>query len=76
MTMTLEYASGGELFDYVNESPGGLDEAESRRIFNQISSAVLYLHRVVFPRFFHLFVCLVIIKIIILLIILVIITKQ
>ena len=43
--IVLEYASGGELYDYV-ASKGCLSEAEARRIFRQIVSATLYCHRV------------------------------
>lgn len=45
--IVLEYASGGELYDYV-ASKGCLSEAEARRIFRQIVSATLYCHRVGF----------------------------
>jgi NUAK family SNF1-like kinase len=43
--IVLEYASGGELYDYVS-AKGCLSEAEARRIFREIVSAVLYCHRV------------------------------
>jgi len=57
VTLVMEYASGGELFDYINsqqvadsgsqsENPGGLNESESRQIFRQLISAVQYLHEV------------------------------
>ncbi|KAI6221291.1 NUAK family SNF1-like kinase 1 [Aphelenchoides fujianensis] len=39
--LVMEYASGGELYDYVSKF-GSLPEAEARRIFRQITSAVLY----------------------------------
>ncbi|ESO01039.1 hypothetical protein HELRODRAFT_192359 [Helobdella robusta] len=45
VTMTLEYACNGELFDYVNASPGGLISVEVRRLFSQIVSAVDYMHK-------------------------------
>jgi serine/threonine protein kinase len=41
----MEYASGGELYDYVS-TYGSLPEPEARRIFRQIVSAVLYCHKV------------------------------
>jgi serine/threonine protein kinase len=41
----MENASGGELHDYVT-SKKGLDEAEARRFFRQILSAVEYCHEV------------------------------
>ena len=43
--LVMEYASGGELYDYINEKQG-LDEDEARRYFRQIVSAVHYLHQV------------------------------
>lgn len=45
----MEYASGGELYDYVS-TYGSLPEAEARRIFRQITSAVLYCHKVDFQQ--------------------------
>ncbi|KAI6176127.1 Protein kinase domain-containing protein [Aphelenchoides bicaudatus] len=42
--LVMEYASGGELYDYVSKF-GSLPEAEARRIFRQITSAVLYCHK-------------------------------
>uniref|UniRef100_A0A7N8Y831 5'-AMP-activated protein kinase catalytic subunit alpha-1 n=1 Tax=Mastacembelus armatus TaxID=205130 RepID=A0A7N8Y831_9TELE len=42
--MVMEYVSGGELFDYICKN-GKLDEKESRRLFQQIISAVDYCHR-------------------------------
>ncbi|XP_051906008.1 5'-AMP-activated protein kinase catalytic subunit alpha-1 [Hippocampus zosterae] len=42
--MVMEYVSGGELFDYILKN-GKLDEKESRRLFQQIISAVDYCHR-------------------------------
>ncbi|KAI6207147.1 Protein kinase domain-containing protein [Aphelenchoides besseyi] len=42
--LVMEYASGGELYDYVSKF-GSLAEAEARRIFRQITSAVLYCHK-------------------------------
>jgi serine/threonine-protein kinase HSL1 (negative regulator of Swe1 kinase) len=41
----MEYASGGELYDHVSKH-GSLPESEARRIFRQITSAVLYCHKV------------------------------
>lgn len=43
--LVMEYASGGELYDYVSKC-GSLPEAEARRIFREITSAVLYCHKV------------------------------
>lgn len=42
--MVMEYASGGELFDYIKEK-GKLKESEARRFFQQIISGVDYCHR-------------------------------
>ncbi|XGW28303.1 hypothetical protein V3C99_008249 [Haemonchus contortus] len=42
--LVMEYASGGELYDYVSRF-GSLPESEARRIFRQITSAVLYCHK-------------------------------
>ena len=41
--MIMEYAGGGELYQYV-ESKGFLDEIEARRIFIQIVNAMSYCH--------------------------------
>ena len=56
VTLVMEYASGGELFDYINShsvhsidhsgNPAGLNESEARRFFQQLVSAVQYLHEV------------------------------
>lgn len=43
--LVMEYASGGELYDYINEKHG-LYEEEARKFFRQIASAVHYLHMV------------------------------
>jgi len=59
MTLVMEYADGGELFDYINECStshvsglqtddiylGGLSESCARRLFRQLVSAVDYLHQ-------------------------------
>uniref|UniRef100_A0ACB8F3C2 Protein kinase, AMP-activated, alpha 2 catalytic subunit n=1 Tax=Sphaerodactylus townsendi TaxID=933632 RepID=A0ACB8F3C2_9SAUR len=42
--MVMEYVSGGELFDYICKN-GRVEEAEARRLFQQILSAVDYCHR-------------------------------
>lgn len=42
--LVMEYASGGELYDYVSKF-GSLPEGEARRIFRQITSAILYCHK-------------------------------
>ena len=40
----MEYASGGELYDYLNERKR-VSEIEARSIFRQIVSAVHFLHK-------------------------------
>ena len=40
----MEYASGGELYDYLNERKR-VSELEARGIFRQIISAVHFLHK-------------------------------
>jgi NUAK family, SNF1-like kinase len=40
----MEYASGGELYDYLNERKR-VSEIEARGIFRQIVSAVHFLHK-------------------------------
>ena len=42
--MIMEYAEGGELFNYIIEK-GNLSEDESRNIFQQIIDAIYYLHQ-------------------------------
>ena len=43
--MIMEYAEGGELFNYII-AKGSLSEDESRNIFQQIIDAVYYLHQI------------------------------
>lgn len=43
--LVMEYASNGELYDYINERKG-LYDTEARKFFRQIVSAVHYLHEV------------------------------
>jgi len=42
--LVMEYASGGELYDYLNERKR-VSEVEARSIFRQIVSAVHFLHK-------------------------------
>ncbi|XP_068181099.1 NUAK family SNF1-like kinase 1 isoform X2 [Antennarius striatus] len=44
IVMVMEYASRGELYDYIQDR-GRLPEIEARRIFRQITSAVHYCHK-------------------------------
>ncbi|XP_039295551.1 titin homolog [Nilaparvata lugens] len=44
MVLVMEYAAGGELYDYISEKKV-LNEAEARRIFRQIATAVYYCHK-------------------------------
>ena len=46
IVLVMEYAAGGELYDYLSESKV-LSEEEARRIFRQVASAVYYCHKVV-----------------------------
>ena len=41
----MQYASGGELYEYVSERKA-LTDNEARRIFRQIATAVYYIHKV------------------------------
>lgn len=45
IVLVMEYASGGELYDYLSFKKV-LTEAEARRVFRQVASAVLYCHKV------------------------------
>ncbi|XP_065572348.1 uncharacterized protein LOC136034829 isoform X2 [Artemia franciscana] len=44
IVLVMEYAAGGELYDYLSESKV-LSEEEARRIFRQVASAVYYCHK-------------------------------
>ncbi|CAL7952508.1 unnamed protein product [Xylocopa violacea] len=44
MVLVMEYAAGGELYDYLSERKV-LTEHEARRIFRQIATAVFYCHK-------------------------------
>ncbi len=43
--MVMEYASGGELYEYIQDKQR-LSEEEARHFFRQITSAVQYCHKV------------------------------
>jgi serine/threonine protein kinase len=45
MVLVMEYAAGGELYDYLSERKV-LNEIEARRIFRQIATAAYYCHKV------------------------------
>lgn len=45
MVLVMEYAAGGELYDYLSKRKV-LEENEARRIFRQIAMAVYYCHKV------------------------------
>jgi len=47
----MEYASGGELYDYLNRMKR-IPESQARAIFRQIVSAVHFLHKVFKTLFF------------------------
>ncbi|XP_029647569.1 NUAK family SNF1-like kinase 1 isoform X2 [Octopus sinensis] len=42
--MVMDYAAGGELYDYINKKKP-LPEREARRMFRQIASAIYYCHQ-------------------------------
>lgn len=44
MVLVMEFAAGGELYDYLSERKV-LTEEEARRIFRQIATAVYYCHK-------------------------------
>ncbi|KAG1714798.1 NUAK family SNF1-like kinase 1 [Nymphon striatum] len=44
IVLVMQYASGGELYDYLNEKKV-LSEADARRLFRQIASAIYYCHK-------------------------------
>lgn len=44
MVLVMEYAAGGELYDYLSERKV-LSEDEARRIFRQIATAIYYCHK-------------------------------
>lgn len=44
MVLVMEYAAGGELYDYLS-SRKVLAEEEARRIFRQIATAIYYCHK-------------------------------
>lgn len=44
IVLVMQYASGGELYEYVSQSKF-LDESESRRLFRQIATAIFYCHQ-------------------------------
>lgn len=45
----MQYASGGELYEYVSERKV-LTDAEARRLFRQIATAIYYCHMVSFQN--------------------------
>lgn len=44
MVLVMEFAAGGELYDYLSERKV-LSEEEARRIFRQVATAVYYCHK-------------------------------
>ena len=42
----MEYAAGGELYEYLDARPSGVSDEEAKRFFRQIVSAVRYCHNV------------------------------
>ena len=50
----MEYASGGELYDYIDDKKG-LEDKEARKFFRQIVSAINYLHQVLKILYWRIF---------------------
>jgi len=46
IVIVMEYAAGGELYDYLSARKGVGNEEESRQFFSQIVSAIQYCHQV------------------------------
>lgn len=44
MVLVMEFAAGGELYDYLSDRKV-LTEEEARRIFRQVSTAIFYCHK-------------------------------
>ena len=44
MVLVMEFAAGGELYDYLSERKV-LAEEEARRIFRQVATAIYYCHK-------------------------------
>jgi len=44
IVLIMQYAPGGELYEYVNQSKV-LDDSEARRLFRQIATAIFYCHQ-------------------------------
>lgn len=45
IVLVMEYAAGGELYDYLSEKKK-LTEDEAKRIFRQVAIAIFYCHKV------------------------------
>ena len=45
VSIVMELAESGELYNHVQSSHGGLEEGEARRVFRQLASVVAYCHR-------------------------------
>lgn len=45
IVLVMQYASGGELYDYVSYKKA-LNDSEARRLFRQIATAIYYCHKV------------------------------
>lgn len=44
MVLVMEFAAGGELYDYLSDRKV-LTEEEARRVFRQVSTAIYYCHK-------------------------------
>jgi serine/threonine protein kinase len=45
IVLVMQYASGGEVYDYVSYKKV-LNDSEARRLFRQIATAIYYCHKV------------------------------
>jgi SNF-related kinase len=43
--LVLEFADGGDMYDYIMRHEGGLEEDAAREYFKQIVAAIQYCHR-------------------------------
>lgn len=56
IVLVMEYAAGGELYDYLSEKKV-LTEEEARRIFRQVAIAIFYCHKVKILIFNYIQIC-------------------
>lgn len=61
IVLVMEYAAGGELYDYLSEKKVLIEE-EARRIFRQVAIAIFYCHKVNILILSVSFICIIINK--------------